>query len=272
MTRSSSSRDISFDTDYGSARIRWDGPRAILFLDGVESSAIDTSDPSYLEFEYMQHMSAVVSSLWAPDQRFRALHLGAAACALACAWSASHPQSRHVAVEIDRLLADNVRVHFPIPPAPRVKIRVGDGRAELTGARDSSFDVIVRDAFASGLAPNHLRTVECAQQARRALRDSGVYLVNCAHGGPANAREDIAALREVFPVVASIQDPKVGRGGRRGNIVALAADNGVIDADTIDRSLRTLALPARITRPADLDRWVAGARPLTDAQISWALD
>ena len=269
MARSSSSRDISFDTDFGSARIRWDGPRATLFLGDVESSAVDTSDPTYLEFEYMQHMDAVVSSLWGPQDRFRALHVGGAACALACAWSSSRPNSRHVAVEVDRLLAEQVREHFPIPGAPQVKIRVGDGRAVLDGAREGSFDVIVRDAFASGVTPDHLRTVECADRARRALTASGVYLVNCAHGGVANARQDVAALQEVFPFVASIQDPKVGRGGRRGNVVALASAADVVDVDQIDRALRTLALPARITRPADLTRWVAGTRALTDAQVGY---
>ena len=269
MARSSSSRDISFDTDFGVARIRWDGPRATLFLGEVESSAVDTSEPTYLEFEYMQHMDAVVSSLWGPQDRFRALHVGGAACALACAWSSSRPQSRHVAVEVDRLLAEQVREHFPIPKAPQVKIRVGDGRAVLDQTREGSFDVIVRDAFASGVTPDHLRTVECADRARRALTASSVYLVNCAHGGPANARQDVAALQEVFAFVASIQDPKVGRGGRRGNVVALASATDVVDVDEIDRALRMLALPARITRPADLARWVAGTPALTDSQVGY---
>ena len=127
----------------------------------------------------------------------------------------------------------------------------------------------MRDAFASGVTPDHLRTVECADRARRALAASGVYLVNCAHGGPANARQDVTALQEVFPFVASIQDPKVGRGGRRGNVVALACAADVVDVDQIDRALRTLALPARITRPADLARWVAGTPALTDAQVGY---
>ena len=174
MARSSSSRDISFETDFGSARIRWDGPRATLFLDGVESSAVDTSDPTYLEFEYMQHMSAVVAASRGEGDRFRALHVGGAACALACAWSARYPQSRHVAVEVDGALATQVREHFPIPKAPQVKIRVGDGRAVLDATREGSFDVIVRDAFAAGVTPGHLRTLECARQARRALAPSGV--------------------------------------------------------------------------------------------------
>ena len=174
-----------------------------------------------------------------------------------------------MAVEVDGALAAQVREHFPIPKAPQVKIRVGDGRAVLDAAREGSFDVIVRDAFAAGVTPGHLRTLECARQARRALAPSGVYLVNCAHGGEANARQDVAALQEVFPFVASIQDPKVGRSGRRGNVVAVACDEGVVDADEVDRALRTLALPARITRPRELTRWVAGCPPLTDEQVGY---
>jgi len=174
-----------------------------------------------------------------------------------------------VAVEVDRLLAEQVREHFPIPKAPQVKIRVGDGRSVVEATREGSFDVIVRDAFASGVTPAHLRTLECARLVRRALTGRGVYLVNCAHGGAANARQDVAALQEVFPFVASIQDPKVGRSGRRGNVVAVACNEGVVNVDDIDRALRMLALPARITRPAELMRWVAGFPALTDAQIGY---
>ena len=97
----------------------------------------------------------------------------------------------------------------------------------------------------------------------------GVYLVNCAHGGAANARQDVAALQEVFPFVASIQDPKVGRSGRRGNVVAVACNEGVVNVDDIDRALRMLALPARITRPRELERWVAGYPALTDEQVGY---
>ena len=79
----------------------------------------------------------------------------------------------------------------------------------------------------------------------------------------------MAALQEVFPFVATIQDPKVGRGGRRGNVVAVACADSVVDADNIDRALRTLALPARITRPTELKRWVAGCPPLMDEQVGY---
>lgn len=202
-----------FPTDLGHAEIRWDGPRATLLLDGVESSAVDASDPSYLEFEYMQHMSCALGAALPPPGPVRALHLGGAACALACAWEAARPGSRQVCVEVDALLAQRVREHFPIPRSPRVRIRVGDGRAVVDAARPGAWDVVVRDAFVGGAVPEHLRTRECAAAVARALRPGGLYLLNCAHGGGANAHRDVAAVLEEFPLVLTVQDPKVGRGG-----------------------------------------------------------
>ena len=52
-------------------------------------------------------------------------------------------------------------------------------------------------------------------------------------------------------------------------MVALASASDVVDVDQIDRALRTLALPARITRPVNLTRWVAGTAALTDAQVGY---
>ena len=52
-------------------------------------------------------------------------------------------------------------------------------------------------------------------------------------------------------------------------MVALASAADVVNVDEIDRALRMLALPARITRPADLARWVAGTAALTDSQVGY---
>lgn len=263
-----------FHTDTAKAEIRWDGSQATLYLDGVESSAINVNDPTFLEFEYMQHMTCALNSLHAPDEPVRALHLGGAACALATAWDAMHPNSRQSAVEIDAALAQAVREYFPIPRSPKLRIRVADARKVLSTSRPASFDVIVRDVFLHGIVPDHLRTHECVQEAHDALRPGGLYLVNCAHGGTANAREDVAAIRGIFPRVASIQDPKVGRSGRRGNVVIIAQKAGdrPVDWDDIDRQLRTLPLPARLKRDEELTRWIAGCHPLRDADIGWDQD
>ncbi len=274
MARASRSSSQRFPVDSGVAEIRWDGPRATLLLDSVESSCIDVDDPTRLEFEYMQHMTCALNATFPQPQPVKALHLGGAACALATAWALSRPRSRQNAVEIDAALAQLVREEFPIPRAPELKIRIGDARAVLEGARPSSFDVIVRDAFADALVPEHLRTSESAQHAYRVLRPGGLYLLNCAHGAGSDARIDLAAVAETFDSVCSIQDPKVGRSGRRGNVVLVASkknEDGAIalDVDELDRLLRRLPLPARVMRQADLGQWRAGMRPLVDELIGW---
>src|SRR5690625_33618 len=76
----------------------------MLLIDGAESSYLDLADPAHLVFEYMQQMMAVLEETL-PQARVRAVHLGAAGCALARAVEAHWPNSRQIAVEWDALLA-----------------------------------------------------------------------------------------------------------------------------------------------------------------------
>lgn len=256
-----------YEVDSGTVEIRWESTRATLFLEGVESSCIDTARPEELEFEYMQHMTCAAQCLFGADEPIRAIHLGGAACALPYAWSRLFPRSRQTAVEIDAALAAGVRTWFDLPRSPALAIRVGDAREVLDSLRRESCQIIVRDAFDAGRVPDHLATVECARIARDRLRDGGVYIVNAAHGAGEDARREAASLREVFPGVVTIADPKVGRSGRRGNVIIVAhkAPAGDYPIADLDRELRRLPLPARVTSGAALDKWCAGARPLFDA-------
>ena len=256
----------TFEVDSGVAELRWEGTRATLVLDGVESSSVDVEHPEVLEFEYLQHMTAALQ-VWAPEPApVRALHLGAAACALPWAWDARRPGSRQVAVDVDAALVARVREWFALPRSPRLRIRVGEGRAVLDGTRPGSVDVVVRDAFDHGRVPPGLVTVEAARAARAALRPGGLYLANAAHGGPFDARADVEAIRSVFPGTVAVTDPKVGRSARRGNLVVVARvgaglDDHDLDVAELDRLVRRLPLPARIMDAGHLRRWVAGARP-----------
>lgn len=264
-----------FEVSSGTATLRWDGTRATLLLDDVESSNVDVADPTHLEFEYMQHMDAALDTLMPSPTPVRALHLGAAACALPWAWARSRPGSRQVAVEIDQLLAEHVREWFDLPRSPELRIRVGDGRDVLSRARPGALDVVVRDAFDHGAVPSSLGTVEAAREAARALRPGGLYLLNAAHGGPADARPDVSALLEVFPLVCAVTDPKVGRSQRRGNVVLVAQtsshEDDRLDLDELDRHLRRLPLPARVLRGRALERWTAGAPAPRDPSAVQAL-
>ncbi len=255
----------------GRASLVWDGPRATLLLDGVESSCIDVDHPDQLEFEYMQQMTQVLQA-WRPEPApVRALHLGAAACAMPWAWHVRRPGSRQVAVEVDAELAACVREWFALPRSPQLRLRTGDGREVLDSIRPGSYDVIVRDAFDHGVVPASLTTQGAVEAAVAALRPGGLYLLNTAHGGPFDARSDIAGVCAVFPLVHAITDPKVWRSARRGNIVVVAQKgdrdtlgDDELDVDEVDRLLRRLSLPARAMRGPALLRWMAGARPSQD--------
>ena len=256
--------------DSPSIEIRWDGPRATLLINGAESSCIDTSDPSYLDFEYMQHATCALQAPYAANDPLRVLHLGGAACALPWAWAILFPASRHTVVEVDQTIAQFARDHFDLPRSPILKIRIGEARQVIDSLRDSSFDVIVRDAFAGESVPPQLRTIEFAAQCQRVLRKDGILLENSAHGGGDNARLDLAGMSESFADVQALCDPKVGRGARRGNIVFLAQTTpGHTDEVELDRLLRKLPLPARPLRGKELSKWRAGTRPLTDEAVGW---
>lgn len=258
-----------FDVSSGSAEIRWDGSRATLYLDGVESSCIDVESPQDLEFEYMQQMTVVLDS-WLPQGRpVQALHLGGAACALPWAWETARPGSRQVAVEVDALLAALVREVFDLPRSPALRIRIGEGRAVLESTRAGWWDVVVRDAFDHGRVPPRLATVEAARAAARALVPGGLHLLNTVHGGASDARGEAAALLEAFPTVLAVADPKVSRSSRRGNVVLVAQTPGqqVLDVAEVDRGLRRLALPARVLSGQQLRRWVAGTPATRDSSV-----
>lgn len=266
----------------GSASLIWDGSRATVFLGSVESSCVDVEHPEHLEFEYMQHIDVLAQVFFGADRPLKALHVGGAACALPWAWVRRRPGSRQTAVEVDAQLVDLVREWFDLPRSPELKIRVEDGRRVLDTTREGSWDVIVRDAFDHGIVPAHLATVEAAQAAARALRPGGFYALNAGHGGGSDARTEVEALARAFEVVVAIADPKVGRNGRRGNVVLCAFsplrdEEGQIlgtspeaVCDEVDRLLRRLPLPARIMRADEVRRWQAGAKSLRDTQVGWS--
>jgi hypothetical protein len=90
--------------------------------------------------------------------------------------------------------------------------------------------------------------------------------VNLADGPPlAFARGQVATLAEVFAEVCLIADAGVLRGRRFGNVVLVAGPAGTLPVAELTRSAAGDPFPARVVAGADLDRFRAGARPVTDA-------
>jgi hypothetical protein len=263
-----------------------DRPRAwTLLVNGTPQSHVDLDDPQYLEFEYMRRLGHLVDLAAPAGQPLRVLHLGGGGLTLARYVAATRPGSGQLAVESDAGLAELVRRQLPLSQrgrraggtsaagtsaggarASRVRVRTGDARAVLDQLPAGSFEVVVADLFTGARTPAHLTSAEFAAAVNRALTASGIYAVNVGDGPPlAYARAQVATVRSVFPCACLIADAAVLRGRRFGNLVLAAAHRG-LPVVGLARRAAADPFPGRVVHGSDLDRFAAGARPVTDAQ------
>lgn len=245
-----------------------DDPDAVtLLVNGVPSSHLDLADPGRLDFEYMQQMAAVLEHLPQEDRPLRAVHLGAAGCAMARWAHARFPGARQVAVDLDPVLVALVRDWFDLPRSPALRLRAGEARAELATLPDAGADAVLRDVFAGDRTPVHVTTEEFARDVSRVLRPGGVYLANCADRPPLSlARAEAATLGAVFAHVGVVAEPGVLRGRRYGNLVVIGTDDpDLLSGPGLARDLRSLPVPARLLVDTELSAFVGRTPPLRDA-------
>ncbi|MGK9272324.1 fused MFS/spermidine synthase [Williamsia muralis] len=238
----------------------------ILNVNGVQSSHINLSDPTQLDFEYMQWMAALIADRWPASSRLRVLHLGAGACSMARHLAANYPQARQVAVDIDDTLARLVREWFDLPRAPLLRLRVGDAREVTESLTDNSRDLIIRDVFSAAVTPPALTTAEFAAQVRRVLAPGGVYMVNCGDTRDLSlARSEAATMGTLFEHLAIIADPAMLKGRRYGNIVIAAADTPLGESPAVARTLLGGGVPAHIWLDPKVRSFATGGRVLHDS-------
>ncbi|WP_309135902.1 spermidine synthase [Brevibacterium oceani] len=215
----------------------------VLHVNGVPSSSITLSDPERLDFEYLDWMRRAID-VSLPAGSLRAVHIGAAGCALARALDAARPGSKQTAVDVDARLLDFARQWFDLPRSPALSLRAGDGAVEIGKFRPESLDVIIRDAFDHDSVPSALQTGEFFASCAAALKSSGLYVANVPDGGGHRTlKSDLTALSEHFAHLAAATEPAILKGRRRGNVVVLAS-NTPLDTAGLDRSLRTAASSA----------------------------
>jgi spermidine synthase len=149
--------------------------------------------------------------------------------------------------------------------AGRIRVRVADARAVLAQVRDGSFDVVIADVFDGARTPAHLTSTEFAALAARALAPGGVFAANVGDGPPLrHARGQVATLQSVFGHTCLIAEGPVLRGRRFGNLVVVAARQPLPVAELTRRTAAD-PFPARVLAGQELDQFVAGTRPVTDA-------
>lgn len=231
-----------------------------LAVNGLPQSYVDTENPRNLRYRYMRRLADVVDAS-APND---VLHLGGGALTLPRYVVATRPAAQQRVVEKDAALTDLVRRVLPLPRGARVRVRAADARAAVEATGDARFDLVIADVYSKARIPASLGTVEAATQIARVLRPGGWFATNLADGRDlAYTRGQVATLKRVFADLCLIAEPGVLKGRYFGNLVAVAGS---------DLPLRALAaegardqFPCRLLHGTDLDNFIAGARPVTDA-------
>jgi spermidine synthase len=257
-------------TEFGGVELIPDGGRArgwTLLIDGTPQSYVDLDDPEYLEYEYMRWLSSIVDTALPAPCRARILHLGAGGLTLPRYVAAKHPYAAQRVVERDGALLALVRRVLPLPQGADLRVRVADGREVVEAGRPRWYDLVVADAFSGGQVPGPLTTSEFATAVARVLRPGGWYALNLVDGPPLRfAKSEAATLCEVFEDVCLITEPSVLRRRRYGNVVLVAGSGLPVAA--LAAAVARDVFPARLLHAGDLERFVAGARPITDADAT----
>ncbi len=241
-----------------------DPTRRLLLLDTVRHSFVDTDDPTYLEFRYINMLAAVAEAIAPEPAPLDVLYIGGGGFTLPRYVQVTRPGSTAVVLEIDpALVALNENELGLVLDADLVSVD-GDARITLVDQPEAAYDYVVGDAYSGLSVPWHLTTVEYLTEVERRLRPGGTFAMNVLDGVATRyLRSQLATVQEVFTNVALIALPEQIAGERGGNFV-LIGSNGpiatdVVLADMADRGYQMVAVTG-----SELDELVDGATVLRD--------
>ncbi len=237
----------------------------VLWIDGVAQSYVDIVEPEHLEFPYMRRVAAVFDTVAPAGRPIRVLHLGGGAYTLPRYLAVTRPGSPQVVVERDGKLAELIERELPLPDDSHIELRIDDARRVVEETPPGTFDVVVADAYRAGRMVGSVATEEFVAAANEVLAPGGTYVVNVTDLPPlAFSRRQAATVCSVFPDVCLMAEPGLIGGMRYGNVVI--AGRRPPRALPVDRLERRAG--KRLLHGADLDGFVAGARPLCDAEVA----
>ena len=225
----------------------------------TDQSYVDLDDPLRLEFDYVQRLADVVDSVTEPGQRLRVVHVGGAAMTLPRYLAVTRPSSAQIVLEPDIELTAFVRRHLPLPTRSGIKVRGIDGRRGLRELRDGYADLVIIDAFVGARVPADLTTAELFADARRALSNHGVIIINLTDRGPLGyARRVLAGVSLAFRHVLLCTEPSTLKGRRFGNVIIAGGATALPYAGIADRAGRP-PFPYRVLHGARLNHLLAGS-------------
>jgi len=238
----------------------------LLLMDEVRQSYVDLTDPTYLDFEYVQYLASVLETR--PAGPLTVTHIGGGGLSLPRYLNATRPGSVQLVLEPDAELTELVRSRLPLPRHHRIRIRPVAGREGIAALGDRSADLVVLDAYADGRVPASLSTAEFFTDVARVLRRDGLLLANLVDEPTFGyLRRVLAGMAGSFPELVLVTSTDVLRGRRFGNVV-MAAARRPLDIDELRRRLARQPFPVGMRTRSALAELYRGASPWTDADPS----
>src|SRR4051794_7149124 len=122
------------ETAYHCARVVADPERDTgrgLMLDTLRHSYVDLADPTYLQFEYVRAMAAVVEGTHPGSAPLSALHLGGGGLTLPRYLAATRPGTASLVLEVDPGVVAMDREQLGLTESDDLRVRVADARGGL---------------------------------------------------------------------------------------------------------------------------------------------
>lgn len=232
----------------------------LLRIDDTDQSYVDLTDPTRLEFEYVQRIADVIDLLAPPGARLRVVHVGGGAMTLARYVAETRPHSAQVVLEPDAELTAEVRAVVPLPIRSGIKVRPVDGRTGVAALPDDHADLLIVDAFRGSRVPADLTTREMFADVARVLGPAGAVVLNVTDHAPfPYVRRVLAGLVEVRPEVLLLAEPATLKGRRFGNLVLVAGVD--LPVDGLTRRAAAAVFPYRILSTYEVSSLVRGYSP-----------
>ncbi|HKX65611.1 MAG TPA: fused MFS/spermidine synthase [Intrasporangium sp.] len=234
-------------------------------VDGAPQSHVQLDDPTLLVFEYVQHLALAIDACSvAPPTPLAVTHVGGAGLTLPRWIEATRPGSPQIVLEPDAGLTELVRSELPLPRRHRIRVRPLDGATGVSALGTHSADVLVTDAYAEGRIPAELSSAAYVHEIARVLKREGTALWNLAdEPGMRYVARVLATIRGALPYVALIATHEVLKRRRFGNSVVVASVVPLPE-DRLRRDVARANLPTGLRIGPELDRLIAGAKPLDD--------
>lgn len=210
-----------------------------MYLDKLLHSQVSMSDPSSLQYDYVNIFSALTRRRMPGDHAPRTLTIGGGGYVFPRFLETTWPAGEHDVVEIDPAVTRAAHAAFGLPRDSRIRSHHTDGRvfvnrlAERRAAGEPSptYDFIYVDAVNDYSVPYQLTTVEFFDKIHALMTGDGTLLVNCIDildsGRLVGALS--RTLREVFSDVAvfTLGNYERLRGDSRLTLVVVASDRSL---------------------------------------------